>query len=301
MNSGLLDRAVPSVDDFFSCNAVACALPCLRNIPTAAFPPPFTPPWRLGLVSLVSLSACSAGKSADKALVRVAVQPVTAMNITNSVVLTGDIQARKVTEQAFRVPASWSNATWMSGTGCAPIKCWPGWTHANRRTIWPLSTLRSRFGNHACTWQSRIISVSKYCSPKAIPTSASTRKPARAWTALAGIWPLCKRNGPLRVIRWVAVADGVITARHAEEGQVVQAATPVFSLRVLCLRVAVAQRSDRRVNHGEPAGSAEYPAERCHPRNHSHRVCRQRYVAGAGGIAGRRHRPCAGQRGQRTP
>ncbi|EPN55450.1 RND family efflux transporter MFP subunit, partial [Pseudomonas syringae pv. actinidiae ICMP 19096] len=42
-------------------------------------------------------------KPADKALVRVAVQPVASVDVASSVVLTGDIQARKVTEQSFRV------------------------------------------------------------------------------------------------------------------------------------------------------------------------------------------------------
>ncbi|NVL55881.1 biotin/lipoyl-binding protein, partial [Pseudomonas syringae pv. actinidiae] len=63
----------------------------------------FQPGLVLGFISLLSLGACSAGKPANKALVRVAVQPVASVDVASSVVLTGDIQARKVTEQSFRV------------------------------------------------------------------------------------------------------------------------------------------------------------------------------------------------------
>ncbi|RMT24276.1 Efflux transporter, RND family, MFP subunit [Pseudomonas savastanoi] len=64
---------------------------------------PVQPGLVLGFISLLSLSACSAGKPAEKALVRVEVQPVALVDVSSSVTLTGDIQARKVTEQAFRV------------------------------------------------------------------------------------------------------------------------------------------------------------------------------------------------------
>ncbi|MBM0138396.1 efflux RND transporter periplasmic adaptor subunit [Pseudomonas cannabina] len=197
--------------------------------------PTFHPALALGLVSLLSLSACSAGKSADKALVRVAVQPVTAMNITNSVVLTGDIQARKVTEQAFRVSGKLVKRYVDVGDRVRANQVLARLDPREQKNDLAsvnaeVAVRESRLHLAEQNYQRQQILLPKgYTNLSEYQKARSGLDSARGDLAALQAQRATARD-QVGYTELVAVADGVITARHAEEGQVVQAATPVFSL-----------------------------------------------------------------------
>lgn len=195
----------------------------------------FQPGLVLGLVSLLSLSACSAGKPADKALVRVAVLPVTATQITSSVVLTGDVQARKVTEQSFRVSGKLVKRYVDVGDRVRanqllarldPREQKTDLASVNAEVAVRESRLRLAEQNYQ---RQQILLPKGYTNLSEHQKARSGLESARADLAALQAQRANARD-QVGYTELVAVADGVITARHAEEGQVVQAATPVFSL-----------------------------------------------------------------------
>lgn len=189
----------------------------------------------LNLALALSLGGCSAGKPEQKAPVRVAVQTVKAQDIANRVVLSGDIQARKVTDLSFRVSGKLVKRFVDVGDRVSarqvlarldPREQRTGLESANADVIVRESRLRLAEQNYQR--QQRLL-------PKGY-TNLSEYQQARAnlESARGDLASFKAQQATAReqvgYTELLAVADGVITARQVEEGQVVQAASPVFSL-----------------------------------------------------------------------
>ncbi|MFA0994596.1 MULTISPECIES: efflux RND transporter periplasmic adaptor subunit [Pseudomonas syringae group] len=195
----------------------------------------FQPGLVLGFISLLSLGACSAGKPAEKALVRVAVQPVASVDVASSVVLTGDIQARKVTEQSFRVSGKLVKRYADVGDRVRAGQVLARLDPREQKT--DLASANAE----VAVRESRLHLAEQNYQPQQLLLPKGYTNLSEYQKARSG---LNSARGDLAALRaqqanardqvgyteLFAIADGVITARHAEEGQVVQAATPVFSL-----------------------------------------------------------------------
>ncbi|WP_032633295.1 efflux RND transporter periplasmic adaptor subunit [Pseudomonas syringae USA007] len=195
----------------------------------------FQPGLVLGFISLLSLGACSAGKPAEKALVRVAVQPVASVDVASSVVLTGDIQARKVTEQSFRVSGKLVKRYVDVGDRVRagqvlarldPREQKTDLASANAEVAVRESRLHLAEQNYQ---RQQLLLPKGYTNLSEYQKARSGLDSARGDLAALRAQQANARD-QVGYTELFAIADGVITARHAEEGQVVQAATPVFSL-----------------------------------------------------------------------
>ncbi|MCQ3010863.1 MULTISPECIES: efflux RND transporter periplasmic adaptor subunit [Pseudomonas syringae group genomosp. 2] len=196
---------------------------------------PVQPGLVLGFISLLSLSACSAGKPAEKALVRVEVQPVALVDVSSSVALTGDIQARKVTEQAFRVSGKLIKRYVDVGNRVRagqvlarldPQEQKNELASANAEVAMRQSRLYLAEQNYL---RQQLLLPKGYTNLSEYQKARSGLESARAELAALQAQQANARD-QVGYTELLAVADGVITARHAEEGQVVQAAAPVFSV-----------------------------------------------------------------------
>ncbi|AVI84524.1 efflux transporter periplasmic adaptor subunit [Pseudomonas syringae pv. tomato] len=195
----------------------------------------FQPGLVLGFISLLSLGACSAGKPAEKALVRVAVQPVASLDVASSVMLTGDIQARKVTEQSFRVSGKlvkrYADVGDRVRAGQVLARLDPreqktDLASANAEVAVRESRLHLAEQNYQ---RQQLLLPKGYTNLSEYQKARSVLDSARGDLAALRAQQANARD-QVGYTELFAVADGVITARHAEEGQVVQAATPVFNL-----------------------------------------------------------------------
>ncbi|KPY72784.1 Efflux transporter, RND family, MFP subunit [Pseudomonas syringae pv. spinaceae] len=195
----------------------------------------FQPGLVLGFISLLSLGACSAGKPAEKALVRVAVQPVASLDVASSVMLTGDIQARKVTEQSFRVSGKlvkrYADVGDRVRAGQVLARLDPreqktDLASANAEVAVRESRLHLAEQNYQ---RQQLLLPKGYTNLSEYQKARSGLDSARGDLAALRAQQANARD-QVGYTELFAVADGVITARHAEEGQVVQAATPVFNL-----------------------------------------------------------------------
>ncbi|MDU8499060.1 efflux RND transporter periplasmic adaptor subunit [Pseudomonas syringae] len=196
---------------------------------------PVQPGLVLGFISLLSLSACSAGKPADKALVRVEVQPVALMDVSSSVALTGDIQARKVTEQAFRVSGKLVKRYVDVGDRVRAGQMLARLDPREQKTELASANAEVAMRQSRLYLAERNYQRQQLLLPKGF-TNLSEYQKARSGleSARGELAALQAQQASARdqvgYTELFAVADGVITARHAEEGQVVQAAAPVFSV-----------------------------------------------------------------------
>lgn len=184
---------------------------------------------------LFSVSGCSAEKSAPKTLVRVAVQEVASADVMTSVELTGDIQARKVTDQAFRVSGKLVQRFVDVGdrvrAGQKLAKLDPreqntDLASANAEVAARESRLRLAQTNYQ---RQQVLLPKGYTNLSEYQKAQSALESARGDLAALKAQQANARD-QLGYTELLAVADGVITDRHAEVGQVVQAATPIFSL-----------------------------------------------------------------------
>ncbi|RMN44125.1 RND family efflux transporter, MFP subunit [Pseudomonas syringae] len=195
----------------------------------------FQPGLVLGFISLLSLGACSAGKPAEKALVRVAVQPVASLDVASSVMLTGDIQARKVTEQSFRVSGKlvkrYADVGDRVRAGQVLARLDPREQNTDLASANAEVAVReSRLHLAEQNYQRQQLLLPKgYTNLSEYQKARSGLDSARGDLAALRAQQANARD-QVGYTELFAVADGVITARHAEEGQVVQAATPVFNL-----------------------------------------------------------------------
>lgn len=195
----------------------------------------FQPGLVLGFISLLSLGACSAGKPAEKALVRVAVQPVASLDVASSVMLTGDIQARKVTEQSFRVSGKlvkrYADVGDRVRAGQVLARLDPREQNTDLASANAEVAVReSRLHLAEQNYQRQQLLLPKgYTNLSEYQKARSGLDSARGDLAALRAQQANARD-QVGYTELFAVANGVITARHAEEGQVVQAATPVFNL-----------------------------------------------------------------------
>lgn len=195
-------------------------------------------PWlALGfnLVLLLMLSACTAETPAPKTLVRVAVQEVVSSQVTSTVELTGDIQARKVTDQAFRVSGKLVKRfvdvgdRVRAGQRLARLDPREQSTELSSADA-EVAARESRLRLAQTNYQRQQTLLPKgYTNLSEYQRAQSALESARGDLAALKAQQANARD-QLAYTELLAVADGVITARHAEEGQVVQAATPIFSL-----------------------------------------------------------------------
>ncbi|MFJ4143838.1 efflux RND transporter periplasmic adaptor subunit [Pseudomonas sp. NPDC089734] len=224
---------------------------------------PLSQPWlALGLhcVLALSISACSAGNPAEKARVRVAVQQVASSDVTTSVVLTGDIQARKVTDQAFRVSGKLVERFVDVGDRVRanqvlarldPREQKTDLESANAEVAARESRLRLAQNNYQ---RQQTLLPKGYTNLSEYQQARSALESARGDLASLKAQQANARD-QVGYTELVAVADGVITARHAEEGQVVQAATPVFSLAHDGEREAVFAAYESLLSSDQPGGT----------------------------------------------
>ncbi|AQL40530.1 efflux RND transporter periplasmic adaptor subunit [Pseudomonas syringae] len=220
----------------------------------------FQPGLVLGFISLLSLGACSAGKPANKALVRVAVQPVASVDVASSVVLTGDIQARKVTEQSFRVSGKlvkrYADVGDRVRAGQVLARLDPreqktDLASANAEVAVRESRLHLAEQNYQ---RQQLLLPKGYTNLSEYQKARSGLDSARGDLAALRAQQANARD-QVGYTELFAVADGVITARHAEEGQVVQAATPVFSLAHDGEREAVFSAYESLLGSDQTAGT----------------------------------------------
>ncbi|PBK49025.1 efflux RND transporter periplasmic adaptor subunit [Pseudomonas syringae pv. actinidiae] len=220
----------------------------------------FQPGLVLGFISLLSLGACSAGKPANKALVRVAVQPVASVDVASSVVLTGDIQARKVTEQSFRVSGKlvkrYADVGDRVRAGQVLARLDPreqktDLASANAEVAVRESRLHLAEQNYQ---RQQLLLPKGYTNLSEYQKARSGLDSARGDLAALRAQQANARD-QVGYTELFAVADGVITARNAEEGQVVQAATPVFSLAHDGEREAVFSAYESLLGSDQTAGT----------------------------------------------
>ncbi|KWS62250.1 MULTISPECIES: efflux RND transporter periplasmic adaptor subunit [Pseudomonas syringae group] len=220
----------------------------------------FQPGLVLGFISLLSLGACSAGKPAEKALVRVAVQPVASVDVASSVVLTGDIQARKVTEQSFRVSGKlvkrYADVGDRVRAGQVLARLDPreqktDLASANAEVAVRESRLHLAEQNYQ---RQQLLLPKGYTNLSEYQKARSGLDSARGDLAALRAQQANARD-QVGYTELFAVADGVITLRHAEEGQVVQAATPVFSLAHDGEREAVFSAYESLLGSDQTAGT----------------------------------------------
>jgi RND family efflux transporter MFP subunit len=188
----------------------------------------------LGLLSL--LAGCGEEK-APSVLPRVLVQQAQPTDFAARITLTGDIQARVQTELSFRVGGKIVSRSVDVG---AHVKANQVLARLDPKDLQNNvdSAKAAVFAEQARVTQTRTAfwrqqkllpkgytSQSEYDSAlAALRGSQSALKAAQAQLASA--------NEQLGYTALVAEADGVITARQAEVGQVVQATMPIFSLAV---------------------------------------------------------------------
>lgn len=220
----------------------------------------FQPGLVLGFISLLSLGACSAGKPAEKALVRVAVQPVASLDVASSVMLTGDIQARKVTEQSFRVSGKLVKRYVDVGDRVRagqvlarldPREQKTDLASANAEVAVRESRLHLAEQNYQ---RQQLLLPKGYTNLSEYQKARSGLDSARGDLAALRAQQANARD-QVGYTELFAVADGVITARHAEEGQVVQAATPVFNLAHDGQREAVFSAYESLLGADQTAGT----------------------------------------------
>ncbi len=183
----------------------------------------------------LSLGACSAGKAPEKVPVRVTVQTVQSQDIATHVVLSGDIQARKITDQSFRVSGKLVKRFVDVGdrvhvnqvlARLDPREQRTGLESASADVAVRESRLRLAEQNYQR--QQRLLPKG-YTNLSEYQQARSSLESARGDLASFKAQQATARE-QVGYTELVAVANGVITARQAEEGQVVQAAAPVFSL-----------------------------------------------------------------------
>jgi len=187
------------------------------------------------IASSLVTGGCSADKPSEKAQVRVAVQAAALLDVSTSVVLSGDIQARKVTDQSFRVSGKLIKRFVDVGDRVRanqvlarldPREQRSDLESANAEVAVRASRLRLAEQNFQ---RQQVLLPKGYTNLSEHQQARSSLESARGDLAAFTAQQANARE-QVGYTELVAVADGVITARHAEEGQVVQAATPVFSL-----------------------------------------------------------------------
>ncbi|MCO7575228.1 MULTISPECIES: efflux RND transporter periplasmic adaptor subunit [Pseudomonas] len=191
--------------------------------------------WIVGLSLLALLGGCGAEKPTEKERPRVRIQQVQSSDFAPSVTLTGDVQARVQTELSFRVGGKIIQRLVDVGDRVSAQQVLARLDPKDLQTNVDSAAAavfaeqaRVKQASAAFVRQQKLLpkgytSQSEYDSAQAaLRSSQSALSAAQAQLANA--------REQLSYTELVAEAPGLITARQAEVGQVVQATMPIFSL-----------------------------------------------------------------------
>ena len=192
---------------------------------------------RLGfcLVSLLALSACDDAPPAAPELVRVRVQPVQPANFASTANMTGDIQARVQTELSFRVGGKIIQRKVDVGDRVTAKQVLaqldPKDLQVNVDSAKAeVGAEQARVKQTQAAFERQVKLLPKgYTSRSEYDSAQASLRSSQSALAAANA-QLANAREQLSYTALVADAPGVITARKAEVGQVVQATAPIFSL-----------------------------------------------------------------------
>lgn len=189
----------------------------------------------LALVVLLSLAACGDKPAVEKARPRVYVQEVRPTDFAASVTLTGDVQARVQTELSFRVGGKiiqrFVNVSDRVTARQVLARLDPKDLQINvdsARAQVAAEQARVAQASAAFVRQQKLLPKGYTSQSEYDAAQAALRSSQSALVAAQA--QLANARERLSYTELVADAPGVITARQAEVGQVVQATVPIFSL-----------------------------------------------------------------------
>ncbi|WP_426202050.1 efflux RND transporter periplasmic adaptor subunit [Pseudomonas sp. TWP3-1] len=184
---------------------------------------------------LVLLSACGEKKQAEKDLPRVFVQEVKPADYAASVTLTGDVQARVQTDLSFRVGGKIIQRMVDVGDRVTakqvlakldPKDLQTNVDSANAQVLAEQARVKQTAA--AFVRQQKLLPKGYTSQSEYDSAQAALRSSQSALTAAQA--QLANAREQLSYTALVADAPGIITARQAEVGQVVQATVPIYSL-----------------------------------------------------------------------
>lgn len=189
----------------------------------------------LGLGVFALLTACGDKKPVEKDLPRVFVQAVKPADYAASVTLTGDVQARVQTELSFRVGGKIIQRMVDVGDRVSakqvlakldPKDLQTNVNSAQAQVV--AEQARVTQTSAAFVRQQKLLPKGYTSQSEYDSAQAALRSSQSALTAAQA--QLANAREQLSYTALIAEAPGVITARQAEVGQVVQATVPIFSL-----------------------------------------------------------------------
>lgn len=189
----------------------------------------------LGLSLLALLSACGEKKTVEKARPRVFVQEVKLTDYAASVTLTGDVQARVQTELSFRVGGKIIQRSVDVGDRVSakqvlarldPKDLQTNLDSAQAQVVAEQAKVKQ---NAASFVRQQKLLPKGYTSQSEYDSAQAALRSSESSLAAAQA-QLANAREQLSYTALIADAPGVITARQAEVGQVVQATVPIFSL-----------------------------------------------------------------------
>ncbi|MGH8390077.1 MAG: efflux RND transporter periplasmic adaptor subunit [Pseudomonas sp.] len=189
----------------------------------------------LGLSLLVLLTACNQEKPAEKDRPRVFVQIVKPGDYGASVTLTGDVQARVQTELSFRVGGKIIQRSVDVGDRISakqvlarldPKDLQTNVDSAQAQVVAEQAKLKQ---NAASFVRQQKLLPKGYTSQSEYDSAQAALRSTQSSLAAAQA-QLANAKEQLSYTALIAEAPGVITARQAEVGQVVQATVPIYSL-----------------------------------------------------------------------
>ncbi|UWF49595.1 efflux RND transporter periplasmic adaptor subunit [Pseudomonas sp. N3-W] len=189
----------------------------------------------LGLSLFVMLTACGEKKPVEKDLPRVFVQIVKPADYAASVTLTGDVQARVQTELSFRVGGKIIQRMVDVGDRVSarqvlarldPKDLQTNVDSAQAQVVAEQARVKQTAA--AFVRQQKLLPKGYTSQSEYDAAQAALRSSQSALTAAQA--QLANAREQLSYTALVADAPGIITARQAEVGQVVQATVPIFGL-----------------------------------------------------------------------
>ncbi|BFT60630.1 efflux RND transporter periplasmic adaptor subunit [Pseudomonas moorei] len=189
----------------------------------------------LGLSLLALLSACGDKTPVEKNRPRVFVQEVKPAHYAASVTLTGDVQARVQTELSFRVGGKIIQRTVDVGDRISakqvlarldPKDLQTNVDSAQAQVVAEQAKVKQ---NAAAFVRQQKLLPKGYTSQSEYDSAQAALRSSQSSLAAAQA-QLANAREQLSYTALIAEAPGVITARQAEVGQVVQATVPIFSL-----------------------------------------------------------------------
>jgi RND family efflux transporter MFP subunit len=189
----------------------------------------------LGLSLLALLSACDEKKPVEKDRPRVFVQEVKPAEYAASVTLTGDVQARVQTELSFRVGGKIIQRSVDVGDRVSakqvlarldPKDLQTNVDSAQAQVVSEQAKVKQ---NSAAFVRQQKLLPKGYTSQSEYDSAQAALRSSQSSLAAAQA-QLANAREQLSYTALIAEAPGVITARQAEVGQVVQATVPIYSL-----------------------------------------------------------------------